>query len=428
MARTHEPTPKKQSRSETSRPRPASSVDHVPTHNLGPVLLAVLGLLAAMGPLSTDLVLPAFTGIAEHLDTDPAAVQLTLTAFLIGIGSGPLLVGPLSDRFGRRTVLIIALALYAVSALFMAFAWHIAILIALRAVQGLGAAAAVVLSRAVAADLTTGTRAVRAVSIISVGVGIGALIAPTIGGALQTTFDWHAVFVASAVLGVVALLLVLFLVPETHPPSQRTAGSGPLAILQGMGMLLHRGDVRGYVVAIGSAYAAMTAFLVSSPFVGQQVLGLDPFTYGVLLTTAASSVSVASLANALLASRVDARILLYIGQTSTLTAGAALLVAALTGTLNVVVFVLGAFLLFAGTGLVMANTTALTLAVAGRSRGTASALCSTGQYAMGALAPIIVGLLGAGSPLPMAATVAGFGVIGVVALFLGRLGAPREAA
>lgn len=385
-------------------------------------------MLAAMGPLSTDLVLPAFTGIAADLDTDPASVQLTLTAFLIGIGCGPLLVGPLSDRFGRRTVLIIALVLYAGAALFMAFAWHIALLIALRAVQGLGAAAAVVLSRAIAADLTTGTRAVRAVSIISVAVGVGALIAPTIGGALQSTFDWHAVFLASAVIGTIALLLVTCLVPETHPPSQRSVGRGPLAILQGMGTLLRRGDVRGYVVAIGAAYAAMTSFLVSSPFVGQQVLGLDPFTYGVLLTSAASSVSIASLLNAALASRVDARILLYIGQACTVVAGATLLVTALTGTLTVVTFVIGAFLLFAGTGLVMANTTALTLAVAGRSRGTASALCSTGQYAMGALAPVIVGLLGAGATLPMAATVAGFGVIGVVALFLGRLGAPREAA
>lgn len=390
---------------------------------LGPVLLAVLGLLAAMGPLSTDLVLPAFTGIAEDLQTTEATVQLTLTGFLIGIGCGPLVVGPLSDRFGRRPVLFAALVLYALAALAMAFSGSIVLLIVLRAVQGLGAAAAVVLSRAVAADLTTGVRSVRAVSIISVAVGIGAIIAPTIGGALQTTFDWHAVFLASAVLGVLALLLVFFIVPESHPPSARTNGAGPLEMLRGMGRLLRRGDVRGYVIAIGAAYAAMTTFLVSSPFIGQTVLGLDPLTYGILLTMAACSVAIASLINALLAARVDARTLLWVGLGLIVTAGVLLVVFSTVFGLNVVVFVASAFLLFAGTGLTMANTTALTLAVAGPLRGTASALCSAGQYATGAIAPVIVGIFGTQTPLPTAILIACFSVLGVVAVTLGRIGA-----
>src|SRR5690606_7619620 len=108
------------------------------------------------------------------------------------------------------------------------------------------------------------------------------------GGALQTHFGWRAAFVALAVLGAALFLVVLVVVPETHPAAERSRGGGPLSALHGMRSLLRRGDVRGYVVAIGVGYAAMAAFLVASPFVGQQLLHLDPFSYGVGLTCAAT--------------------------------------------------------------------------------------------------------------------------------------------
>ncbi|GGA72061.1 Bcr/CflA family drug resistance efflux transporter [Pseudoclavibacter endophyticus] len=390
---------------------------------LGPVLLIILGVLAGMGPLSTDLVLPSFTAIAADLEADPALVQLTHTGFLVGIAIGPLLVGPIADRIGRRPVLLCLLALYTVAAIAMAIAGSVVLLLALRVAQGLGAAAGVVLSRAIAADLTTGVRAVRAVSMISIAVGISALVAPTIGGALQTQFGWRAVFVALAVLGALLFLVVLAVVPETHPAAERSRGVGPLSALHGMSSLLRRGDVRGYVVAIGAGYAAMAAFLVASPFVGQRLLHLNPLTYGILLTSAATGVALASVVNTLLAGRFTAGTLLIAGQVLTVVAASTLLVFAASGALGVAVFFACAFLLFAGTGLTMANTTALTLAVAGRSRGSASALCSAGQYAFGALAPVIVGAAGTSSALPMALAVASFAALGVVAVALARLGA-----
>ncbi|MGO2110174.1 MAG: multidrug effflux MFS transporter [Pseudoclavibacter sp.] len=392
---------------------------------LGPWLLIILGMLAGMGPLSTDTVLPSFTSIASELGATPAAVQLTHTGFLIGIAVGPLLVGPIADRIGRRPVLLVLLGLYTVAALAMALSGSIGILMALRVVQGLGAAAGVVLSRAIAADLTSGIRAVRAVSIVSIAVGLSALIAPTIGGALATHAGWRGAFVALAIFGAALFAIVLAFVPETHPPHERSRGAGPFSALQGMGRLLRRGDVRGYVVAIGAGYAAMAAFLVASPFIGQTLLGLDPFGYGIWLTCAATGVALSSLANTLLASRVSASTLLIAGQVFTVTSAILLFTLAATGTLSVIPYFLSGFVLFAGTGLTMANTTALTLAVAGPSRASASALCSAGQYAFGALAPVIVGAVSGGAALPVAIAIAAFAALGVVAVALARVGARR---
>ena len=387
---------------------------------LTPLLLAALGVLAGIGPLSTDLLLPGYAGMAAELGTDPASVQVTLTWFLVGIGVGPLTAGPLADRFGRRPVLLASLVAYALAGAVMAFAGAVWVLDVGRLVQGAGAAAGVVLSRSIAADLERGARAVRAVSLIAVIVGVAALVAPVLGGALVVAWGWRGTFGALATLGVFLLLLVLVFVPETHPPEARANDAGPLALVRGVFVLLGRGEVRGYVVVIGAGYAAMTALLVASPFIGTSVLGLEPLAFGVMMATAASAMPLASLANAVVALRVGAPRMLLIGQALILAASLALFGMSLAGVLAVWSFTAVAFVLIVGNALSMANTTALTLAVAGPYRGAASALCSTGQYSIGATAPVLVAALGAGAVTPMAIAVGCFAALGVVALLLAR--------
>lgn len=145
---------------------------------LTPGLLAALGFITAVGPFAVDMYLPSFTQIGTELAAPASSVQLTLTAFLIGIGVGQLILGPLSDRFGRRPVLVIALAVFAASGVAMAFTPTVEVFIALRLVQGLTGAAGMMLARAIAVDLSEGETAVRALSLIAMLVGLGPLIAP----------------------------------------------------------------------------------------------------------------------------------------------------------------------------------------------------------------------------------------------------------
>ncbi len=154
---------------------------------LTPGLLAALGFIASVGPLSVDLYLPAFTDIAADLDAPATSIQLTLTTFLIGIAVGQLILGPLSDRLGRRRVLVPSLVVFALSSAGMVFVPTVELLVGLRFVQGLSGAAGIVLARAIAVDLSEGRTAVRALSLIAMVVGLGPIVAPIVGGVASAT-------------------------------------------------------------------------------------------------------------------------------------------------------------------------------------------------------------------------------------------------
>ena len=373
---------------------------------LSPALLGVLSFLATVGPFATDMYLASFTDIASELGATPSSVQLTLTAFLLGMGAGQLLLGPLSDQVGRRPVLIASLAIFAAASIAMVFSPNIGVFIALRLVQGLSGAAGVVVSRAIAVDLSEGAAAIRAISTIAMFVGLGPLLAPPVGGAILTIGDWRAVLTVLAVLAVTMLVLATLFVPESLPRSAR-GQAGVRTALRSFRALLGDPGFVVLMIVFGLAFGAMMSYISSSPFVGQTILGMSPFLYSLAFGLGAAAMILANLINARLAGRVPAARMLTIGASLMVIAGSALTAVWLTGTLTAPTFIAFAFVLTGGTGLVMSNASALALTRAAGARGAGSALLGATQFAFGSLGSPIVGAWGEHTALPMALFVLG---------------------
>lgn len=365
-------------------------------------ILVVLGVLATIGPLSTDLYLPMFTNMSEDLGITAAQVQLTLTGFLIGLGAGPLFVGPLSDRFGRRTILITALSLFIVAGVSMVLFDEIWVVVALRVVQGVAAAAGTVLSRAVVSDLATPQFAVRAMSIIVFSVGLGALAAAPLGALAGSALGWRGALLALSTIGAIMLTLVVLFLPESLPPEKRhnrTNGTGSLVALI---TAIRTPRVLLYAVILGATYATMMSFIAASPFVAGVILELPVQTFAGLFAASSAAVIVSSALNAWLGPRFGPRRMLAIGQGIAAVSATSMLLLTLADALTPAVFFGLGFGIIAGFGFTMANTTTLALAGAHAVRGSASALMSTTQYSLGALATPFVGLLGSSTAVPMA--------------------------
>src|SRR6185437_114933 len=200
-------------------------------------LVLVLGSLIAIGPLTIDMYLPALPSITSALQTTSTAVQLTLTGTLLGLALGQLIIGPISDAIGRRRPLIAGLVVHVVASILCVLAPNVAVLGALRILQGLGVAAAAVVATAVVRDLFSGAAFARLFSRLMLVMGAAPILAPTLGGALLRWTSWRGVFVALAVFGVALVIVALFALKETLPVERRRSG-GTFATLTVYGQLL----------------------------------------------------------------------------------------------------------------------------------------------------------------------------------------------
>ncbi|WP_053384888.1 multidrug effflux MFS transporter [Leucobacter celer] len=368
---------------------------------LTPGLLAVLSFLAAVGPFATDMYLASFTSIARDLGAQPSSVQLTLTAFLIGMGLGQLLLGPLSDQCGRRPVLVISLAVFAAASIAMVFSPNIAVFVALRAVQGIAGSAGVVVSRAIAVDLSEGAAAIRAISLIAMFVGLGPLVAPPIGGAVLAVGDWRTVLATLAAIATAMFVLAAVFVPESLPREARS-GAGLRTALGNFGTMLGNGRFVLLMCVFGLGFGSMMSYISASPFVGQIVLGMPPILYSLAFAAGAAAMILANSINASLAGRVPAQRMMLIGSVLSLAAGVALTALSASGALSPVLFIVCAFTLTGGAGLTMSNASAIALSLSEEARGSGSALLGASQFAVGGLASPLVGAWGEHTALPMA--------------------------
>ncbi len=218
-------------------------------------MTAILAMLTALGPLSTDMYLPSLPAIATALGTDVARAQLTLSGYLVGFAAGQIFYGPVSDKIGRKPTVLAGLALYCLASAACALAQSVEMLIAARVVQALGAAGPIVLGRAIVRDLYEGPRAGRELSRMGMIMGLVPAIAPIIGGILEPLFGWRSNF--WAVLGgaaALALAVILFL-PETL----RQKRPEPISLL---------GIFRGFGVLLRTAASAFTPRSALSPTPG----------------------------------------------------------------------------------------------------------------------------------------------------------------
>jgi len=233
----------------------------------------MLGALAALPALTTDMYLPSLPAVEADLHTTQTAAQLTLSGTLVGAGIGQLVIGPFSDRFGRRLPLFIGISLHVAISLLCSMTPNIETLTGLRVLQGFFNAAAAVVSLAVIRDRFVGSAAAQLLSRLMLVIGVAPLLAPTVGQAIAGVWNWRAVFYALALIGVVLVAIVLKFMPETLPEDRRSPGH-PKHVARAYWGLLRDRHFMALAVIPGLGLALIMSYVVGSPFVFQNEYGL----------------------------------------------------------------------------------------------------------------------------------------------------------
>ncbi|MCS0638954.1 multidrug effflux MFS transporter [Streptomyces sp. LP05-1] len=364
----------------------------------------ILGGLTALPPLSMDMYLPALPQVTRVLDAPAATVQLTLTACLAGMALGQLVVGPMSDKWGRRRPLLIGMLVYVLATAVCAFAPSAGLLIGFRLLQGLAGAAGIVIARAVVRDLYDGVAMARFFASLMLISGVAPVVAPLIGGQILRLTDWRGVFYALTAVGLLLTLVVWRWLGETLPPERRHPGGVGEALATMRGLIGDR-VFTGYTLTAGLAFAVLFAYISASPFVIQEIYGASPQTFSLLFgLNSVGLVIVGQVNGKLLMGRVDMNKVLGTGLAVIAVASAALLVmtSGLVGDVGLVPVSAGLFVVMAAMGLAMPTANAQALMRTPHAAGSASALLGTTSFLVGAVASPLVGVAGEGTAVPMA--------------------------
>ena len=360
----------------------------------------VLGLLSAIGPFAIDMYLPALPALGLSLGADIGSVQMSLTAFFISLGLGQLLYGPASDMWGRKPPLYFGLGLFAISSVGCALATDINTLIALRFLQGLGAAAGMVIPRAVVRDLHTGTEAARLMSLLMLVFSVSPILAPLVGSAVIALSSWRAVFWAVTVAALAGMAMTYTQLQETRPATARVESDLGSA-LRGYAQLLRDRHYLGLVLIGSFALSGFFIYLANSPFVLIGHYGLTPTQYSLAFALNAAAFIGASQFTGTLGERFGLEPLVKVAASACAAVLVLLLGYYLAGGDQLAVLIALYFVASAFMGLVIPTTSVLALEHHGEIAGTASALLGTLQMLTGAVAMGIMGLLSNGKPLPM---------------------------
>ncbi|MGW2487538.1 multidrug effflux MFS transporter [Streptomyces sp. NPDC001606] len=383
---------------------PASTPPPAAARRTGLLVTFVLGGLTATPPLAMDMYLPALPEVTRSLHAPAATVQLTLTACLLGMALGQLVVGPMSDRWGRRRPLLTGLAVYLLATALCALAPNVETLVAFRLAQGLAGAAGIVIARAVVRDLYDGVAMARFFSTLMLISGAAPIVAPLVGGQILRVTDWRGVFVVLTVVGAALAALVWLRLPETLPPADRHDGGVPEA-LRAMRGLLTDLPFTGYMLAGGFAFAALFAYISASPFVIQEIYGASPQTFSLLFGLNSVGLVVAGQINGkVLVGRVRLDKVLATGLAVIVLAATALLLMStgVLGTPGLAPVAAALFVLMSAMGITLPNAQSLALLRTRRAAGSASALLGTSSFLVGAVASPLVGVAGERTAVPMA--------------------------
>ncbi|WP_327157213.1 multidrug effflux MFS transporter [Streptomyces tubercidicus] len=386
----------------------------------GLLVTLVLGGLTAVPPLSMDMYLPALPQVTAALHSPAATVQLTLTTCLAGMALGQMIVGPMSDKWGRRRPLLAGMVVYILATALCAVATNVELLIAFRLLQGLAGAAGIVIARAMVRDLYDGVAMARFFSTLLLISGVAPVVAPLIGAQILRFTDWRGVFVVLTAVGVALTLLVWRKLHETLPPARRHSG-GLGQTLRTMRDLLADRAFSGYLLVGAFAFAALFAYISASPFVIQEIYGASPQIFSLLFgINSVGLVAVGQINGKLLVGRVSLDKVLGTGLTLIALAATALLLmsAGAFGPVSLVPTAAGLFVLMSSMGLVLPSTNTLALLRTRHAAGSASALLGTSTFLLGSVASPLVGIAGERTAVPMALVQLSCAVLALVS-FLG---------
>lgn len=388
-----------------SRPRPDSRRHRRTARLPGPVgAVLILGVLAWLGPFSLDAYSPAFPAIAGEFDATESAVQLTLTALVLGLAIGQFVAGPLTDVYGRRRPLLASLVAYVLATLGCALAPDIWTLVATRFLQGFTVAMSLVVSRAVGRDLFTGRQLTRFYSHLAAITAFAPAVGPLTGAQLMLTGSWRSIFVAVAVMGAAAFLLVATMLPETHARRSGTPVTAQLrASFAGLTGLFRHRSFRTVALTLGLSSAVGLVYLAGAPFVLQDIHGLSPRQYALVFVGNAVTLMLGAQVSSQLATRFPVRVVTRTALCLQLVATVVLLVLVLVRAgLVPVLATLAAVIL--GHGLVQPNLLALGMQDQPERAGSAAALLGIAQFVVGGAVAPLIGLIGPDVAVGMAST------------------------
>lgn len=397
---------------------------------LTPRLYVVLALLVMVGPLSTSLYVPGLPNLADSLDVTTAQAQFTISASLLGLALGQLVLGSLSDRWGRRRPVLIGMSVFVLASVLCAVAPSFAALLVARFVQGFAGASGAVVARATVRDLVSGAAAAQALSRLLMVTGVAPVIGPVIGGQVLRFADWRSLFVVLAVAGAISLVVAVVWFPETLPRERRLTGprraqwSATRALLRDRHML-------GYMAIIGLLGVVTFSWMAAGPFYFESEYGMSAQVFAAVIGVA----SIAFVVGAL----VNSRVVMGFGPRKALVRGLVLMTLTAAGVLVaglmhlpvwwVVAFGVLNMGVYGGMG---ANAQALALTPHGAIAGTVSALLGMMQFLGGAFGPpLVTWLVGGTWSMAVGMTVASLGALAVLLLVVRPAHpagmAPREA-
>ena len=349
-------------------------------------VLVFAALLSAFGPFMTDLYLPAFPELMEYFGTTTSLIQLSLTFGVIGLAAGQLVIGPLSDKYGRRRPLILSLTVFVVSTLICLLCRDVITFICFHLLQGIAAAGGVVISRSIAVDLYEGKEFTRFFAMLSAVQGLAPIVAPIAGGLLLGITDWRGIFAVLLLIGV-AILAAAFRFRESLPEERRQTGS-VLATFANFRSVLGNKHFVCYMLIQSFAMGVLFAYISSSPFIFQTEYGLTPVMYSVCFAFNGLAIMTGNLIVPRFGSEERA---LGIGACCLLIASLVLAVC-LMGGWSVVAIEIGFLVLLFCVGMVLPTSTSLALALERKNSGNASAMLGFFQFTFAGLVAPLVGL------------------------------------
>lgn len=377
--------------------------------------MVCLGLVAALAPLSIDMYLPSFPAIGKEFGASAAQIQLTLSGYMIGFTLGQLGYGPLSDRFGRKYILLSGISIYVVMTLLCATANDTETLTIYRFFQAIGGGAGTVLSRAIIRDRYDGTQMAKVMSLMLTIILFAPMIAPVIGGYVLIWFGWRAVFWTLAICGVLAIGVVLFGIKESLPPERRSK-PGIRPLLRGYAMVLTHRQAIGYILTGGITFGALFAFLSGAPFVFIEFYGVAPEHLGYIFTLNVLGVMAGGWLNSKLVMTEGVFQMLTIGVWLLFAGAIVLFILIATNVWGMWGVILGIVFFTLPLNLINANAAAGALEFFPDNAGTASAVVGAVRYGFGAISGFCVGLLYDGTAMPMGWVVLGCSALSVVFL------------
>jgi DHA1 family bicyclomycin/chloramphenicol resistance-like MFS transporter len=350
--------------------------------------------------MAIDMYLPALPAIAEGLATTNSAIQQTISVFLFGFALGTLIYGPVSDRFGRRHVILSGLWIFFLTSLAAVYVSTVEEMFVLRTLQSIGGGAAAVLGRTIVHDLFDGVDAAKVLSMIHMVVGIAPLLAPTLGGQILLYSDWRAIFLGLAIFGAVCLLATFFVLGETLPPEKR-GGLKLGAAFVAYGYILKDRYAVGYILSGGLTTAAMFVYITGSPMVLITYFGVPPEWFGVLFSINVFGLMLSSMINIRLLKRYSVVQMTIAGQVTGALGAVGLLMLGGTGTFGIYGILAPTLFIVGVNGVVSGNVNAILMQRFPRNAGAAAALFGSTRVLFGAIGGSILSVLSSDTPLAL---------------------------